>query len=228
MLILFMTAYTGNMAVEDVEEVEKEVVEKHNMYGIVNVQILEVVQCMQPVTVQDIVRSQSDPQEPGVTVGMGTYVCCCYCCCCHDLAVIIITSSIFTIEVTWIGTLVLIPPLLHPTSNFHYLTNSISRSTLLHRITSTDKTALRDFTASAVSAVNAALLSTVSYDLLTAGTSVLSHSLDVAKEFESKVRNNSIQFSSIYSPDEVRALSFFNDSRFWNKFHALYLEFEFC
>jgi hypothetical protein len=65
--------------VEDVEEVEKEVVEKHNMYSIVNVQILEVVQCLQPVTVQDIVRSQSDPQEPGVPAGMKTCVCVCVC-----------------------------------------------------------------------------------------------------------------------------------------------------
>ena len=80
--------FTGDMAVEDVEEVEKEVVEKHIMYGIVNVQILEVVQSMQPVTVQDIVRSQSDPQEPGVPAGKGTcvyvcmYVCVCVCVCC--------------------------------------------------------------------------------------------------------------------------------------------------
>lgn len=76
-----------------------------------------------------------------------------------------------------------------------------------------------------MSAVNAALLSTVSYDLLTAGTSVLSHSLDVAKEFEAKVRNNSIQFSSIYSPDEVQALSFLADSSIWSKFYVMYLEF---
>lgn len=85
-----MTAYTGNIAVEDVEEVEKEVVEKHNMYGIVNVQILEVVQCMQPVTVQDIVRSQSDPQEPGVPAGMGR--CVCMCVCVVGIAVVVMIS----------------------------------------------------------------------------------------------------------------------------------------
>jgi hypothetical protein len=85
-----MTAYTGNMAVEDVE-VEKEVVEKHNMYGIVNVQILEVVQCMQPVTVQDIVRSQSDPEEPGVPAGKRLCVCVC-------VVVVVVAVAVVTIS----------------------------------------------------------------------------------------------------------------------------------
>ena len=69
-----MTVHIGGAAaaaageVEEVE-VEAEVVEKHNMYSIVYVQIADVVQRLQPVTVQDIVRSQFDPQEPGVSEG---------------------------------------------------------------------------------------------------------------------------------------------------------------
>lgn len=62
----------GAAAVEEVEEVEVEadVVQKHSMYSMVYVQIADVVQRMQPVTVQDIVRSQFDPQEPGVSEGI--------------------------------------------------------------------------------------------------------------------------------------------------------------
>ena len=62
----------GAAAVEEVEEVEVEadVVQKHSMYSMVYVQIADVVQRMQPVTVQDIVSSQFDPQEPGVSEGI--------------------------------------------------------------------------------------------------------------------------------------------------------------
>ena len=95
-----MIVYTGKMAVEDVEEVEKEVVEKHNMYGIVNVQILEVVQCMQPVTVQDIVRSQSDPQEPGVPAGMQTCVCVCVVVVVIVVVVVLILQSLSSHQVS--------------------------------------------------------------------------------------------------------------------------------
>ena len=59
----------GGAAIEEVEEIEAKVVEKHSMYEIVYGQIADVVQRLQPVTVQDIVKSQFDPQEPGVSEG---------------------------------------------------------------------------------------------------------------------------------------------------------------
>jgi hypothetical protein len=135
------------------------------MYSIVNVQILEVVQCLQPVTVQDIVRSQSDPQEPGVPAGMKTCVCVCVC---VVVVVVMTLQSLSSHLLNW-GNLDWYPcthsssflffPLLsssfllfhfavcYPTFNFHYSTKSILRSTLLsstlfhctapHHITST-------------------------------------------------------------------------------------------
>ena len=93
----------------------------------------------------------------------------------------------------------------------HISTNATPHQTASHWPL-TDKTALRDLTASAVSAVNAALLSTASYDLLTSGTAILSNSLEAAKEFGSKVRSSSIQLSSFFSADEVGNLFILTDS----------------
>lgn len=69
-----MTVQVGGVAAKEVEEVEAEVMDKHSMYGMVFVEIADVVQRLQPVTVQDIVRSHYDHQEPGVSEGIGPTV----------------------------------------------------------------------------------------------------------------------------------------------------------